>query len=117
MAHLFDFECDFLDIDIKQNIYDTKLVLKILGDALDHPNHPKYKDLNLKRISERLAKSKWLMDVLYESGFVHSKDGKRLILVGPPSKVYEERKKLEILWTKMDAMLTDDSTEQKRRES
>ena len=55
-----------------------KLLQKILRNLLQHPNVPKYADLNRAKLIIKLKDSQPALSLLYAAGFVDSADGQRL---------------------------------------
>eukprot|EP01084_Bolivina_argentea_P149944 261862_1 len=64
-------------LDQKRN--GIKLVLRIFENIVENPNEIKYRNLNANRVFKKLQQCNELRQLLLESGFKTSNDGKRLI--------------------------------------
>eukprot|EP01084_Bolivina_argentea_P104896 187801_1 len=64
----------------KSDCNELKLIEKILKNILDHPQNPKYKDLNYIKIKQRLNNSSTYFRWLNNAGFEPSMDNQRFIL-------------------------------------
>eukprot|EP01084_Bolivina_argentea_P305022 526890_1 len=71
-----------------------KLLCTIFKNILDNPNHDKYRSLNLQKILEKFANNQAYVQLLYDSGFTKTEDGKRLIFdsqyLGKLKKISEQ---------------------------
>eukprot|EP01083_Nonionella_stella_P083514 230988_1 len=63
----------------KHHQQEIHVLVRIFHNILQHPNEGKYKDLNLKRVFNRLNYCQICIDLLQHAGFIVSDNGERLL--------------------------------------
>ena len=70
------------------------LLLRICNNIIEHPNNPKFKNLNYIKINKKFSKCKSCVDILICAGFYKSDNGERLLFNNHKLHKLKEMKEL-----------------------